>query len=851
MRTFLSILLLTFSLFTGLSFSGYSQNIFNTAVSGHVIDSKTKQPIAFASVVFENTDVGTLTDNKGAYRLVTSRSVYKIKFSFLGYEPESRIISPGKTQVINVELSASSVELNEVEIRAERKKYSNKNNPAVDLVENVIRNKAVNKKENLDFYKYDKYEKVVFALSNFNSKFEKLKAFRDFNFIFRNVDTSRIDGKEDLPLYIKEKESSFFYRKDPRATKEIIHGEKTINFNEYVDSKGVTANINYLYQNIDIYSNEIFFLTNKFLSPLSPSAPVLYRFFINDTTELQGVRCIKLFFEPRNPSDFLFHGFLYISDDGNYSVMKVDISFNKKINIDWIKDVRVIQDFSRIEDKGMMLREDDVSIEFGVTQNLPGVLGHRIVTYSNYSINDSIPAAVFRGPDVVADRASQDRDSTFWAAVRKPPLNDSENNLYGIVDSVKKVPSFKRDMSVIVLLSTDFLRVGKFEIGPDVSFLSFNPIEGTRLRFGGRTTPEFNRYLYLESYLAYGFRDREYKYNLVTTWSLPGTSIYKFPVKSIRLSYQYDTEIPGQKLLFSTPDNLFYSLKRGVNDKMLYNRTFGAEYLNEFQNHFSMDLGYTFARLVPAGNLYFSSNPNEPQVNDTPFLQVSEAFINLRYAPKEEFYQGKIYRSRVPSKYPIFQLNFTLGSKMIGNDYNYQKIDLGITRRFYLSIVGYTDVTAEAGKIFGKVPFPLMFIHNANQSYAFQKNSFNMMNFMEFVSDKYVSVQIDHSFNGFFFNKIPILKRMKLREVATLKAVYGGVGKINNPDLQPDLFKYPVDANGVPLTYSLESKPYIEGSIGVSNLFKVLRIDLIKRFTYLQNPNTTSLGLRILFKLDF
>jgi len=200
---------------------------------------------------------------------------------------------------------------------------------------------------------------------------------------------------------------------------------------------------------------------------------------------------------------------------------------------------------------------------------------------------------------------------------------------------------------------------------------------------------------------------------------------------------------------------------------------------------------------------------------------------------------------------PVRIVNCTLGSKMLANSYNYRKVDIGITKRFYLSIVGYTDVTAEAGKIFGNVQSPLLFIHNANQSYACQSNSFNMMNFMEFVSDKYVSLQIDHSFNGFFFNKIPLLKRMKLREVASLKAIYGEIGNNNNPDFHPDLFKFLVDNNGIPLTFSLDRKPYIEGSIVVSNLFRVLRVDLVKRFTYLQNPDVTSIGERALFKLDF
>jgi hypothetical protein len=828
-----------------------SQVSYNTTISGRVTDSKTGEAIPYASVMLENTGVGTRTNDKGYYKIVTGKTAYKITFSFLGYTAESRVVSPGRSQVIDAGLTSSSVELSEVRVTATGRKYTNRDNPAVELINKVIEHKAHNRKENLEFYSYDKYEKVVFSLSNLSDKFEQLRTFRKYNFIFENADTSRIPGKDDLPLYIKEESSSQYFRKKPESQKEIIHGEKTINFTEYVDNKGLTANINYLYQNINIYDNEIFFLSNKFLSPLAATAPLLYRYFINDTTMIDGAMCIKLFFEPRNPADFLFHGFLFISNDGTYAIRKIDMSFNRRINIDWIKDVRIIQDFDEIEGKIPMLTNDEISVEFGVMQNLPGVLGHRTISYSNYNVSKPVNDTIFKKPEVVSERNSLTRDEFFWENVRKPKLNITESNLYGLVDSVKKVPAFKRDMNILMLLSTDFLNLGKVEIGPDVSFLSFNSVEGTRIRFGGRTTPDFNKSLYFESYLAYGTLDRQFKYNLVTTYSVLKTSIYRFPVRSIRVSYTYDTEIPGQKLLFSTPDNLFYSLKRGVNDKMVYNRNLGIEYLHEFENHFSFNIGYSFTQQVPAGNLFYTISPTLPLTNDVRFLQISETFVNLRFAPKEEFYQGKIYRSRVPSRYPVFQLNYTLGSKLLGNKYNYQMVDIGITKRFYLSIFGYTDITAGAGKIFGKVPFPLLFIHNANQSYAFQSNSFNMMNFMEFVSDKYTMLQVDHSFNGFFFNKIPLLKRMKLREVATLKAIYGGVGKDNNPDFQPDLFKFPVDINGIPLTYTLASKPYIEGSVGVSNLFRVLRIDLVKRFTYLQNPNVTSLGVRVLLKLDF
>jgi hypothetical protein len=292
------------------------------------------------------------------------------------------------------------------------------------------------------------------------------------------------------------------------------------------------------------------------------------------------------------------------------------------------------------------------------------------------------------------------------------------------------------------------------------------------------------------------------------------------------------------------------SFKRGVDDKFFFNNTFSTEFLNEFKNHFSYTLGYSFTRQSPYGNLYFNNEDYLAGNNSTKYIDISELSLGLRYAKNETFYQGKLYRYPFASKYPVIQLKIAGGSNLIGNNYDYLRLQANISRRFYFSVVGYADISLEAGKIFGQVPYPLLFIHNANQTYSYQRDSYNLMNFLEFVSDKYAALNVDYSFNGFIFNKIPLLKKLKLREIVTLKALYGGLDKHNNPDYQSDLFKFPVDANGVPLTYTLEKKPYIEASIGVSNLFRIFRVDLIRRFTYVNLPNVSTTGIRIQFRFD-
>ena len=830
--------------------NSFSQGPDNTVIKGIVTDASTGKPIQFSSVFLKGTTVGTITDEAGKYRIETNVLSPVIVFSFVGYQTEFRPIVHATEQTINVSLSVLPTELNEVVIKANKKSYKNKNNPAVQLIQKVIDNKDANRQEGYDFLEYRKYEKVQFALSNVTQNFVQRNPFHKFSFIFDNIDTTKRTGKSIVPLYIKEALSDYYYRKEPESAKEIIVAEKTVNLDEYLSSKGTSAYLNYLYQNINIYDNEILFLTNKFLSPIARTAPAFYRYYIIDTLSVNETPCIRLFFEPRNKSDFLFHGNMYITLDSSYAVRKIDLGINKNINLDWVRDMSITQDFEKFGQQSWLLSKEEISIDFGITKNSLGLYGQRTITYSDYKINEAISNKIFRGPERVEKPDSSAGRPDYWNINRTVPLSESEKEIYTKIDSLQQIPEFKRKMNVIMLFTVGFLNMGKIEIGPVSSFYSYNSVEGSRFRIGGRTTTSFSKRTTIDAYLAYGLKDEILKYNAGLTYSLTPRTIYEFPVKSIRVSMQKDTKIPGQELQFNQDDNIFLSFKRGINDKLLLNNTFKFEYLHEYENHFSWQAGYSYTRQSTEGNLYFNPVEYGESANEVNYINISEPFLNLRYAPNESFYQGKLYRTTYPNKYPVMQLKIAAGPRFLDNDFNYLRLQFAISKRFYVSILGYTDISLEAGKIFGQVSYPLLFIHRANQTYSYQKYSYNLMNFLEFVSDRYASVNIDHCFNGFIFNKIPVIKKLKLREIITFKAIYGKLGNNNNPDYQADLFKFPTDTNGVPLTYTLDNKPYIEAGIGVSNIFKIFRVDLIKRYTYLGNPNVDKLGFRVQFRID-
>ncbi len=833
-----------------MSASSFAQIADSTIIKGAVTDSKTGVPLTGAAVFIPKTNTGTITDKDGKYYLGTKAKADSVTFSFIGYDSESRRISRGVTQTLNIKLRQSEIKLSEIVINRGRNTYRNKNNPAVELIQKVIDNKDKNTEQKFDYLEYKKYEKLQLALSNVTEKFKKGALSGKFRFVFESIDTTKRIGNQVLPLYIKEAISDYYYRKAPEATKEIVRDEKSTNVDEYLDNKGISAHLDYLYQNINIYDNDIRLLTNTFLSPIANSSPVFYKYYIVDTLAVDNIKCIRLFFEPRNKADFLFHGYLYITLDSTYAVRKIDMGLNKKINIDWVQDIAITQDFDRFGGKSWLLSKDEISIDFGLSKNSMGLYGQRTITYRDYIKNQPIDNKIFRGPQSVEQLEQTSNSEEYWKTKRYVPLTQSESKIYSTIDSIKKIPAFKREMKILMLITDDFLDLGPVEIGPWDSFYSYNSVEGSRFRFGGRTTPVFSKALNFDGYAAYGLRDRTYKYFAGMTYSLSPRTIYVFPVKSIRMYYEQEVSIPGQELQFSEVDNIFLSLKRGISDKFYLNKTFRAEYLNEFETHFSFLTGFSYNKQSAYGNLNFNTTDYLSTTNSISNLNVSELYVNLRYAPNESFYQGKLYRYPVRNKYPVIQLKTTIGSKLIGNDYNYARFQFSISKRFFASILGYSDITFEAGKVIGQVPYPLLFVHRANQTYSYQKNSYSLMNFLEFVSDQYASLNAEYCFNGFILNKIPLVKKLKLRELLTLKVLYGNLSSTNNPDLHSNLFKFPIDNNGVPLTYTLDKRPYIEAGVGVSNVLKIFRVDFVKRFSYLNNPNIAKSGFLIQFRFD-
>lgn len=840
-------------LFCGLLLSFSLTRAQTTAVSGTITDGATKQPLPFATIIFAGTTIGTTANERGAYTLTASGSYAKLIVSFIGYTAITKAITPGISQELKISLQPDAQLLNEVVIHSgKRERYRNKNNPAVELIRQVISHKDQNQLGNYAYADYEEYDKLQFSLSSLSNKLSERKIFQKYRFLLDNRDTTTLPGKSLLPVYLEEKLAEHHYRRSPQKDKVIIKGSKRVDFGQYFDNNGLSLYLNRMYAKVDIYQNSIFLMTNQFLSPIANGAPTFYQYYLADTITIDKTRLVGLNFAPRNGADMLFQGKMYVTLDSNYAVQKINLSINPKINLNWVRELQIHQQFEQNTDGRYYLSKSDLLADFGITKGKGGgIFGQRTLSYRHYKTDDTHPDSFYEGQPQVTEADAASRPDQFWQTNRHDTLSAAESKVYTNIDSLKRMPSFRRTMGTLTFLLAGYKSFGAFEVGPANTFYSFNPIEGFRLRLGGRTTPELSKRYYAETYAAYGFKDQRWKYFLSGTYSLNNKSIYQFPQNYVRASFQRDTKIPGQELQFVQEDNFLLSFKRGVNDKWLYNDTWRVDYVHEFENHFSYSVGFKNWQQAPAGGLQFKragDNENTP----LPTLTTSEFSAEARWAPNEQFYQGKIYRVPIVGRYPVYTLRFTAGVKGLFNgEYNYQNLTGTISKRFLLSQLGFSNVTVQGGYIFGQVPFPLLTIHRANQTYAYQLNSYNLMNFLEFVSDHYASVTIDHSFNGFFFNKIPLLKKLKWREAVSFKALYGGLRSENDPKQNPALYQFPVDARGVPYTYTLNQTPYAEASVGISNVLKFFRVDLVKRLNYLDHPNVSQWGIRARATFDF
>lgn len=834
-----------------------AQNV--TSVSGIVKDSVSGEPLSYVSVLFKKSTIGTMTDDDGKFALQNDKGFTTLEVTSLGYDTKQLILKPGsKNTGLVILLKPTTFEIGEVVVKPKKEKYTKKDNPAVALIKQVIEHKDDNRIEAKPEYKTEKYEKLTLSLDNFNPNLDKNKFLKKFKFIKNYLDTSEFTGKPILTISVRETLSDIYYRKNPHALKTFTKGKRLQGIDESMDEGGITTNLEEIFQSINIFDNNINLLLNRFVSPLSSTlATSYYKYYIMDTVMVANDRCIDLAFVPFNSESYGFTGRLYITDDGTYSVKKAQLDVPVNINLNFVEKLRITQEFQKLPDSTWVVSQENTLVNFAIAKGTQPLYAHQLRTYNNYDFSPQ-PDSIFKqlGSDIILPEAVN-RPDTFWVSHRHVPLKEKENALKDLLTQLRKVPAFNAIIKTAEILISGYIQTGKsrntskFDFGPMNTTFGGNRIEGFRMRIGGMTTANMNDHLFGSGYIAYGSGDRKFKYNGKVTYSFNKKAYHEgeAPVNNLSLMHEYDLYTPGQNFLYTSKDNIFVAIKVGMPiTKMSYIRKTMLSYEKEWLNNFTLKTWMVQQNDQPTGTLEYIPNDGDG-LTRLKSINTSELGIQLRFAPHEKAYNGRAGKESVfnlAKDAPVFKLSHQMGFKdVLGGDYKYNHTEFSAQKRIWLSSFGHIDGVIKAGKVWDKVPFPLLILPNANQSLTIQPESFHMMNALEFVADQYVSLDLTYYLKGWILNRVPGVNWLKLREVVSFNAIYGGLTDKNNPTKTPGLFLLP---DG---TAPLGNTPYMEASVGLENIFKILRIDYYRRLTYLDKPGIKKGGVRIMLRFSF
>lgn len=787
-----------------------------TKIMGTVRDSMTKEPIPFVNIVVKGTLLGTLTDFKGQYSLEFKVPADSLRASLLGYRPLTRKIDKNHFQVIDFVLQESNYNLPEVVIH-----YTG--NPAEVILNKIIRNKKQNSMQSLDSYQYEAYTKVELDANNITEKFQNRKLFKPFEFVFSYIDTSTINGKSYLPVFISETMSDIYYRRSPRARKEIVKANKISG----LENQSVSQFLGNFSLEVDVYRDYIMLFDKNFVSPIADFGIDYYKYYLVDSLTLDNRWCYHIMFKPRRKQELTFTGSFWVTDT-SFAIKKIDMRMAKDANINLINDLAIRQEFSWNSQR-WTLSKDELIADFNILENSKktlGFFGHRTSMYRNFEFNVpeskrffSLPANIFIDPD------AGNKDNKYWDTARIETLSKSEKGIYKMVDSIKNIPIFKTYVDVVYAIFFGYITWGNWEFGPYFNVYSFNSVEGNRFRVGARTGNGFSKKIQLEGYLAYGTLDQTLKYS--------GDVIYMFsknPRRDLTALYKFDVEQLGTSPNAFSTDNIFASLfHRGPNNKLTMVREYRVAYEHEWYNGLINTLTLSHRELFPLGSTEFIIYPFIPeQQYKLASIYTSSVQLDTRISFRERFVNGEFYRFTLSSNYPIITVSYSYGFPNVFNsDFEYSKLRLSVSQWFNFSTIGWSKYMLETGKIWGQLPYPLLRIHDGNQTFFYDELASNLMNYYEFVSDQYITFTYIHHFDGLLFNKIPLIRKLKWREVMHMRVAYGTL-----EDKNRTYSAFP--------TYmrSFEQKPYWEAGAGIENIFKIVRVDAVWRLSHLDDfPN--------------
>ena len=832
-------------------------------ITGVVVEESTGDTIPFPSVQYKKEKIATSGNAYGRFSIKRLNGE-KLTFSAVGYQELTILIGPNTPSEMKITLKTDTKQLKGVTVKTKRSKYSRKNNPAVELMKRVIAAKKRTDLANHDYYQFNKYQKITFAINDIKPTELENEKLKKKKWLINQIETCPYNNKLILPLSVDETVTRNIYRKDPKTEKSIIMGQSSSGVNDLIETGDILNNVlKDVFTDVDLYDDQIRLLQYPFTSPIGKDAISFYRFYIVDTVYVDRDKCFHLQFLPNNQQDFGFRGEIWILADSTLHVKRCNLTLPKKSDVNFVDNLQIIQEYTRLPEGDWALTTDDMFVEMSIAKFLTKAIVIRTTRMSDYAF-DELPDKLFKGKTkVLHESNAMMRDEAFWDKYRSVELTKSESSMDAFINNLSQQKAFKYIIFGVRAFIENFVETGsqnhpsKVDIGPINTMISSNFIDGVRTRISAQTTANLNPHWFLSGYYARGWDSRKNYYKGELTYSFNKKEYLprEFPKRTLTFTSTYDVCSPSDKFMHTDKDNVFTALKWTKVEKMMFYNRQQLSFEREEEWGFRTTISLKKEENEACRDLFFkpfSIVVMEDAMIGQGKFRTTEARIELRYAPGETFINTKQRRLPVNLDAPVFTLSHTTGIKgFLGGDYDYNFTEASIYKRLWLNSWGKIDILAKGGIQWNKVPFPLLIMPAANLSYIISDETFNLINNMEFLNDRYASLDISWDLNGKIFNRIPLLKKLKWREWLGIKCLWGTLTDKNNPTLAANagdgmLMEFPEGS------YIMDSKrPYIELIAGIHNIFKIIHIQYVHRLNYNHLPTATKNGVRLMMRLTF
>lgn len=830
-------------------------------ITGVITDEETGDSISFASIVYKGHNISTVANVFGQYTIPRQEG-WNITVSAVGYKSRIIPINSRTRRKLNITLKPARQELAEVTVKSKRNRYSRKDNPAVELMRRVVAAKKKTDLSNNDYYRYNKYEKLTLALNDLTPQQLESPFFAKKPWLLNQVEVNPYTNKLVLPVSVDETVSQKFYRKSPKDEKNIIQGQTSTGINDYFQTGDIINTVvKDVFTNVDLYQDDIRILQRPFTSPMSEKGIGFYRYYIEDTLAIGQDSCIHLAFVPNNMQDMGFRGDLYILKDSTLHLRRCQLSIPKQSNVNFVESLQVLQEYEKLPDGQWVLTTDDMITELQLFDFISaGAIVTRITRYSDYDFSE-VPNKIFHGQKKeVTEADAQMRDKAFWDQYRQVELTRSENSMDKFMENIQNMKGFKYVIYGLKTLVENSLETGDpnyVDICPINTLLTRNYVDGWRTRLSAKTTANLNKHFFLSGYYAHGWGSHRNYYDAEMTYSLNAKKYlpHEFPRRTMTIQSSQDICSPNDRFMESDKDNIFVAMKWAETNKMMsYNRQkVSFEYETDWGLKAIISGKTEENEAFGAMNYQTLDKPFVPinsKTGNGEYLRTTEASFYVRYAPGETYINNKLRRRVINLDAPVFSLSHTIGfNGVLGGDYNFHLTEAHIFKRFWLNSWGKFDVDLKGGIEWDQVPYPLLIMPASNASYIIQKNTFSLINTMEFVNDRYVSLMLAWDMNGKILNRIPLAKKLYWREYLGVRMLWGDLSDKNNPEKNPGnprLMYFPEGTN-----IMNPNRPYMEMVVGVHNIFKFFRVEYVKRLTYKDLPSAPHWGMRYGVSLTF